>query len=67
MGKRIPDRKGEEKLGQIIVPCGETVDNPRDAIKHSHLIYNEYNIFETDRVLIRFIVAFKHDKMCLIQ
>ncbi len=59
MGKNIPDKNGQIEFDKnIIVPSGNTIANPHPRIQYSELVFNEYIVFDPDRILIKFIVQF---------
>ena len=57
VGKNVPDRKGTIKFdGDIIVPAGKTIPHPHPKIIHSQINYNEFIVYDPERILIKFIV-----------
>lgn len=58
VGKNVPDIGGEKKLGEYCkVPCGRTVAHRDVSVRWtSPLEYNEYIVFDQDRIRIKFIV-----------
>ena len=60
VGKNIPDK--DDYIiweNNIIVPAGKTIANPDKEYSNSKLNYNEYVVFEPDRISIKFIVQFE--------
>lgn len=58
VGKNVPDINGEKKLGEYCkIPCGRTVMH-RDYLMSmsTPLCYNEYIVFDQDRIRIKFIL-----------
>jgi hypothetical protein len=59
VGRNIPDENGQTEFDKdIIVPSGKTIANPHLKIQYSQLNFNEYIVFDPDRILIKFIVQF---------
>ncbi len=59
MGKNVSDRDENIKFdGDIIVPSGKTIANLHPKIQSSKLEFNEYIVYDPDRILIKFIVQF---------
>lgn len=58
VGMYIPDIEGQEMLGEYCkIPCGRTVTHPDpDVWSSTSLQYNEYIVFDQDRIRIKFIV-----------
>lgn len=57
VGKYVPDIGGQGMLGKHCkVPCGRTVTHRLASVKTLPLRFNEYIVFEQDRIRIKFIV-----------
>jgi len=62
-GKTMPDPSGESALGddgedaQVIVPTGKGV--PSTEVSKSELLYNEYIVYKSNQVKLRYLVRLK--------
>lgn len=58
VGRYVPDIEDEEMLGDYCrIPCGQTISHPDSSVWSStSLQYNEYIVFDQDRIRIKFII-----------
>lgn len=57
VGRNVPNDAGDRKLGVYCkVPCGNTVAHRRLGEISTPLHFNEYIVFDQDRIRIKFIV-----------
>ena len=63
VGKNVPDINGQTKLGKYCkIPCGKTVGHHDVSVRLSTpLHFNEYIVFDQDRIRIKFIVHCERD------
>lgn len=63
VGKHVPDIGGQEMLGKFCkIPCGRTVTHRDTSVWTSAALqYNEYIVFDQDRIRIKFIVHCERD------
>jgi poly [ADP-ribose] polymerase 1 len=56
VGKVTPDPSGTVQLDGVQVPCGRMIDS---TSPRSDLVYNEYIVYDTAQVKMKYIVKLK--------
>lgn len=60
LGQTYPDPKQEEKIDDIVVPCGKPVTSKSAGLT---LLYNEYIVYDENQIRLRYLVRAKfHSK-----
>ncbi|GFS80273.1 poly polymerase 1 [Nephila pilipes] len=54
MGKTVPDPDRKTVIGNVEVPYGKPTT--RKDVKHSDLLYNEYIVYDTNQINIKYLV-----------
>ncbi|XP_028151640.2 poly [ADP-ribose] polymerase-like [Diabrotica virgifera virgifera] len=59
LGKTHPNPQYIQKIGDMVVPTGKGV--PQEAAAKSHLLYNEYIVYDVAQVNIKYLVKMRFD------
>lgn len=58
-GQLIPDAKESRMYHDAEIPCGKTIDRLQTIYTPSMLKFNEYVVYDVDRITIKFLVEFE--------
>lgn len=59
-GKLIPNASESRRYHDAEIPCGKTISRPTsDSIQNPPLKFNEYIVYDVDKITIKFLVEFQ--------